>query len=142
MKTLLSVLMVAFIAGCTEAQTVKESQVPAEIVSAFHKMYPDVKEYKWFLEDGNYEAEYNIGKMEASVTFDTKGNLLETEKEIDVRNLPVGVSEYVSKNYSGATIKEASEITDAKGVKTYEAEIKGKDLVFDEKGNFLKEEKD
>jgi len=80
--------------------------------------------------------------MEAAVSFDKNGNLLETEKEIAVKDLPAAVSAYVTKNYPGQTIKEASMITDAKGVKTYEAEMKGMDLVFDEKGNFLKTEKD
>jgi len=67
---------------------------------------------------------------------------METEKEIPVKDLPASCANYILKNYSGATIKEASEITDAKGMKTYEAEIKGKDIVFDANGNFLKEEKD
>jgi len=142
MKAILSLLFIVWLAGCSEAQTINESKVPAEVVSSMHKMHPEVKDYKWFLEDGNYEAEYHIDKMEAAVTFDTKGNLLETEKEISVKDLPPAIADYVSKNYSGASIKEASEITDAKGVKTYEAEIKGKDIVFDEKGTFLKEEKD
>jgi hypothetical protein len=142
MKKLILILSLIWLGGCSEAQTLKESQVPAEVTGAFHKIHPELKEYKWFLEDGNYEAEYHIDKMEAAVTFDTKGNLVETEKEIPVKDLPPAIADYVSKNYSGASIKEASEITNATGVKTFEAEIKGKDLVFDEKGNFLKEEKD
>ena len=80
--------------------------------------------------------------MEAAITFDANGNLVETEKEIPVKDLPASCADYISKNYGGATIKEASEIIDVKGVKTYEAEIKDKDIVFDENGNFLKEEKD
>jgi len=142
MKSLLSILAVVLVAGCANAQKLKEAQVPAPVVSAFHKMYPALKDYQWNLEDGNYEAEYSVNKMEAAVSFDKSGNLLETEKEIAVKDLPAAVAAYVTKNYAGATIKEASEITDAKGVKTYEAEIKGKDIVFDANGNFLKEEKD
>jgi hypothetical protein len=120
----------------------KEPDVPAVVVSAFHKMYPAVEDYDWHNEDGNYEAEYEINKTEAAVTFDANGNVTEKEKEIPVNNLPSACADYVAKNYSGAAIKEASEIIDAKGVKTYEAEIKGKDVVFDANGNFLKEEKD
>ena len=131
-----------FAIGCASAQKIKEADVPAPAVSALHKMHPEVKDYKWYHEDGNYEAEYEVNDMEAAVTFDSTGNLVETEIEIPVKNLPVACTEYVSKNYPGTTIKEASEITDAKGAKTYEAEIKGKDIVFDSNGNFLKEEKD
>jgi len=142
MKTVLCIVSIMLVMGCADAQKVKESQVPAPVVSSFNKMYPTVKEKQWELEDGNYEAEFDMDKSESSVTFDATGNLLETEKEIAVKDLPAGVAEYVSKNYSGATVKEASEITDAKGVKTYEAEIKGKDLIFDSTGKFLNEEKD
>ena len=142
MKSLLSFVLIVFIAGCVHAQKMKEADVPAAVVSAFHKMYSGIKDYVWYNEDGNYEAEYNEGKMEAAVSFDKNGILVETEKEIPVKDLPASCADYVSKNYGGATIKEASEITDAQGVKTYEAEIKGKDVVFDANGKFLKEEKD
>ena len=142
MKTLYSLFAIVLIAGCVDAQKLKEADVPAAAVSAFHKMYSDVKSIVGYNEDGNFEAEYKAGDMEASASFDKNGNLVETEKEIAVKELPAGITDYVSKNYSGATIKEATEITDARGVKTYEAEIKGKDLVFDANGKFLKEEKD
>jgi hypothetical protein len=44
----------------------------------------------------------------------------------------------VKNHEGGATIKEAARITDANGKTTYEAEVRGKDLIFDEKGNYLK----
>jgi len=46
------------------------------------------------------------------------------------------------KNIRAKKIKEAAKITDAKGVVTYEAEVTGKDLIFDASGKFLKEIKD
>ncbi|MBA3647081.1 MAG: PepSY-like domain-containing protein [Chitinophagales bacterium] len=142
MRMILSLLIVAGFAGCADAQKIKESQVPATVVSNLHKMYPNLKDYVWFNEDGNYEAEYKINKMEAAVTYDANGTLMETEREIAVKELPAAVASYISANYSGTEIKEASEITDANGMKSYEAEVKGKDIVFDSNGNFLKEEKD
>lgn len=142
MKIITSFLIVILFAACADGQKVKEDAVPPSVVSAFHKMYPEVKQHTWYHEDANYEAEYNEAKMEMAVTFDKEGNLMETENEIPVNNLPKGIADYVSKNYSGAAIREASIVTDAKGVKTYEAEIKGTDLIFDEQGKFLKKEKD
>jgi hypothetical protein len=142
MKALIPIFVVVFITSCVNAQKIKEDKVPAAAVSTLHKLYPDVKAYEWYNEEGNYEAEYELNDMEAAVTFDVNGNVVETEKEIPVNNLPASVAEYISKNYSGAKIKEATEITDAKGSKMYEAEIKGKAILFDANGNFLKEEKD
>jgi hypothetical protein len=48
------------------------------------------------------------------------------------------VRAYIAKHHAGKKIKEAAEIVDAKGKKTYEAEVGGKDLIFDEKGQFIK----
>jgi hypothetical protein len=41
--------------------------------------------------------------------------------------------------YQGNKIKEAGKVTDAAGRHMYDAEIKGKDLIFDNKVVFLKE---
>ena len=74
-----------------------------------------------------------------SATFDANGVLKETETDIKVAELPAPVSKYVATNYKGATIKEAAIITRGDN-KMYEAEVKGKDLLFDVDGKFLKEE--
>lgn len=52
--------------------------------------------------------------------------------------MPAGVAQYVQAHEHGAKIKEAGLVTDAKGMVTYEAEIKGKDLIFDKAGKFIK----
>jgi hypothetical protein len=62
--------------------------------------------------------------------------------EIKIDELPANAKAYVAKHYAGQKIKEAAKITDSKGVVTYEAEVKGKDLIFDNTGKFLKEVKD
>jgi Putative beta-lactamase-inhibitor-like, PepSY-like len=142
MKTLLSLMVILWLASCTSAQSVKEDKVPVAVVSAFHKLYSAVKNYSWEMEDGNYEAEMDHGKMKASAVFDAAGNLMMTEKDMAVSELPPGCADYVSKNYPGIAIKEAAEITSAKGVKTYEAEVKGVDLIFDANGNYAGQEND
>jgi hypothetical protein len=54
-----------------------------------------------------------------------------------VSDLPPAVFQYVKTHYNGAQISEAGKVTDAKGKQTYEAEVKGKDLIFDLNGNYL-----
>lgn len=44
--------------------------------------------------------------------------------------------------YKGKTIKEGAKITTADGTVNYEAEVDGKDVIFDTNGKFLKEVKD
>ncbi len=142
MKTVLSILIVLWSGSFANAQKLNESQVPASVISAFHKMYPAEKDNGWEMEDGNYEAEMNNSAGESSVIFTATGALIQTEKEISVKELPAAIANYVSKNYAGAEIKEAAQITDVKGVKTFEAEVKDYDLIFDAKGNFVREERD
>jgi len=142
MKKLALVLAATMIASLSFAQTLKEKAVPAAVKTAFQQKYPNAKETKWEKENSNFEAEFEINETDYSVLIDASGNILETEIEIDNNALPSNVRDYVSKNYSGQKIKEAAKITDAKGIVTYEAEIKGEDLLFDSNGNFIKEEKD
>jgi len=77
-----------------------------------------------------------------SLLLDASGNVLETETEIPVSELPRTITDYVAKNKPGKKIKEASRILDAKGVTTFEAEVDKVDLVFDKDGTFIREAKD
>ena len=120
----------------------KTKDVPAPVKAAFQKQYPNVSKVEWEKEDGNYEAEFDINKIENSVLYDSSGKLLETEMEIQLKDLPAGVLEYVQTNYKGQKVNEAAKITDANGTVTFEAEIGKMDVIFDEKGKFLKEKKD
>ena len=112
--------------------------VPAAAKATIARLYPGAKGVKWEKEDGNYEAGLTHNGKALSLVIDAKGNVLETETTIAVSALPASVREYVTKHHVGKKIKEAAEIVDAKGTKTYEAEVGGKDLMFDAKGQFIK----
>ena len=112
--------------------------VPPAAKATIARLYPGVKDVKWEKEDGNYEAGLKHNGKELSLVIDAKGNVLETETTIAVSALPASVRDYVTKHRAGKPIKEAAEIVDAKGRKLYEAEVGGKDLMFDEKGAFIK----
>lgn len=140
MKKLIFLAFGFIAATAANAQKMKEADVPAAVKSSFSKSHPNVKVEKWEKEQNNYEAEFHEGKIEMAVLMDANGKLVETEKEISVSELPKEVSEYAAKNLGGKKIKEASKITDAAGVVTYESEIDDVDYIFDAKGGFLKKE--
>lgn len=139
MKNLAILLAAMFTATLANAQKIQDKDVPASAKTTLKNNYPTATGLKWEKENGNYEAEFEVGETDYSVLFDNAGNILETEIEISSDALPVKAIEYILKNYAGQKIKEAAKITDAKGTVTYEAEIKGKDLIFDSNGNFVKE---
>ncbi|MGK4567786.1 PepSY-like domain-containing protein [Flavobacterium sp. 3HN19-14] len=92
--------------------------------------------------NGDYEGEFQLKGKDASATFDTTGHLKELEVEIKTNELPKAALDYLKQNYPNEKIKEAAQITNDKGVVTYEAEIKknGKsaDIIFDANGKFIR----
>ena len=142
MKTLIAIVALTFTTNGLFAQKIKDDQVPAPVTKSFAAKHPGVKAEKWEKEGENYEVEFDAKEGETSVLIDAKGNVLETEVEVGIAQLPQAAQDYIAKTYKDAKIKECEKITDAHGVVTYEADLKEKDVMFDAKGNFLKEVKD
>lgn len=139
MKNAISTLLFVITLGATaQAQKVKEANVPAAVKEAFTKMYPSANHVEWEMEGTNYEAEFDNNKTETSVEFTSTGNLVFTEVEIQTSELPAAALTYLNTNCAGKKVKEATKITDAAGVMTYEAEVDGADYIFDTNGQFLK----
>ena len=135
-------------AVCTSAFAQKEKEarekitVPAAVKSALSKKYPSASKVTWEKENGNYEANWG-GKSgeDNSVQYTPTGEFIEIVNAIPVSQLPAPVTTYIKSHYKGAKITEAGRVTDAQGKTTYEAEVNRKDIIFDEKGNFVKAEK-
>lgn len=123
------------------AQKLKSEAVPSAVKESVAKKYPSAKVEEWEKEGENYEAELEMGKEELSLLLDASGNILETETEIEIKDLPAAVTDYISKNVKGKKIKEASKIVTSNGTVTYEAEVEKEDYIFDSNGVFLKKEK-
>ena len=115
--------------------------VPEPVLKAFRKQFPGVNP-KWEKEGNSFEANFKYTNTEMSVVYLPDGSLVETELEIFKDELPASVIAYVKRHYKNAEIKEAAKITKAGGEVNYEAEVKGKDLLFDASGNFIKEVND
>ena len=143
MKNILfaGLVLASTMTGTVVAQDLKEKDVPEAVKAAFIKKYPDARKVSWEKEKSNFEANWGGQSGEDnSAVFTPSANFFEIVVAIPVNQLPASVAPYVSKNYKGAKIVEAGKVTDAAGKHMYEAEIKGKDLIFDENGGFLKED--
>ena len=138
-KTILFSALIAFAVNYAFAQDLKSEDVSTVVKAALAKKYPKAAKVSWEKEKGNYEANWG-GKSgeDTSVQFTPAGNFVEEVDAIPVSQLPPAVSAYVKANYKGAKIREAGKVTDGQGRKMFEAEIKSKDLIFDEKGSFVK----
>lgn len=142
MKKLFGFLIVSAAVSLTAcAQKMDASKVPATVKTSFARQFPGATA-KWEKEEGKYEAGFKHQGHEMSAVFNANGTMEESEMEIQVSELPAAVTNFVKTNHSGATIKEAAKLTKANGEVQYEAEVKGKDLIFDANGNFIKEVKE
>lgn len=138
---ILCALTAIAITGSAMAQDLKAQAVPAAVKAALAKKYPNATKVSWEKEKGNYEANWG-GKSgeDTSVQFTPAGVFVEEVDAIPVTLLPAVIAPYVKAHYNGAKIKEAGKVTDAAGNHFFEAEIKGKDLIFDENGKFVKKD--
>jgi len=139
MKKTAVTLVVMLFATLTFSQKIQKKNVPANVKSTFQKKYPTATAVKWDKEGENYEASFDLNKRDNSVLIDAQGYIVETEVEIELTQLPKSILDYVKTHYAGKQAKEGAKITDAKGAVTYEVEIKGMDLIFDNNGKFIKE---
>lgn len=129
-------------ATIARAQKISASRVPAAVKSSFTKIYPGINKVAWEMEKDKFEANFRKDGQEMSSLFTSNGTITESEKEIKPDELPANILPYVSKHYKGYIVKEASKIIKTDGTVKYEAEVHGKDLVFDVKGNFIKVDED
>jgi len=136
---ILSAILIIIFPAC--AQKLKESQVPASVTGAFKKQFPNTNA-TWEKEGMNYEVNFKHDGKTMSSVIDANGSILETETDMATADLPAAIRTYVKEHYSNASIKEAAKIVKANGEVTYEALVKGKDVIFDANGKFLKEEKE
>ncbi len=128
-------LSAILLAATTGMQAASNKGNPPEAVrTAFQQKFPGVTDVDWEKEkNGSWEAEFEQNDVEISASFSTAGQWLETEKEIEVAELPAAVRTALA----GQKIKEAAKITRADGMTVYEAEVKRKAILFDDQGKMM-----
>ncbi len=141
-KYLTTVVLCGFLIAGAQAQDLKTANVPKAVTAALLAKYPESAKFKvaWEKEKGNYEANWG-GKSgeDNSALFTPTASFIELVQAIAVNKLPAKALAYIKTNKATVKVTEAGLVTDAKGIVTYEAEIKGgKELMFDKDGNFIK----
>jgi hypothetical protein len=143
MKKIFLFATVTIIGISALCQEKKEHSVKptAAAQEAFKKGFPSATQAKWMSEDKDYEVVFKKEKMEMSAVYTPEGRLKETEEKISKADLPATVVEYIKQHYN-KNIKSAEKATNEVGVVTYEIEVGEVEVIFDQNGKFIKEEKE
>jgi len=120
----------------------QNKNVTPVIKTAFTKAFNNVSDVKWEKEGKSYEVNFVQNANKMSAVIDEQGKILEIESEIKISSLLPQILSYMNENYKGKELIGASKINNENGSIHYEALIKGKGIVFDSKGAFLKVTKD
>jgi hypothetical protein len=73
-------------------------KVPAEVTEAFRAKYPDTKNVEWKDRLSVFQVSYEMEDTRYTSKFSSKGEWLQTEKEIDEAALPEDVKEGFGKS--------------------------------------------
>jgi hypothetical protein len=99
---------------------------PKEVQDSFAKKFKSAMDIKWEQEKNEWEAEFKMNGTCMSASFDNAGQWLETETEIDRKDLPAEIHKAINLKFNGWEIDEIESI-EKPGYAGYEIEL--------EKGN-------
>jgi tRNA U38,U39,U40 pseudouridine synthase TruA len=125
MKKLVLIIVITIIAVSTSvAQKVSSDKVPASVMNAFKAKFPSATNVKWEMEKSKeYEAEFKLSGAEYSANFNQEGKWLETEIEIEESQLPMAVSQAISKDFAGFKVDEAEKTETSDNKTFYEVDV-------------------
>jgi len=123
------------------AQDINAKDVPAGVKNALIKMYPKATDIDWELKGGNYEASFDIGRVDHKATFAKSGKNISFEKDIPNNQLPAVIAKNIKAKYPKATIDDVDWINTG-GKITYKIDIEGTpdlNVWYSADGKFIKE---
>ena len=105
MKALHIFIILTFLAGLTSCE--KEKEAPEAVKNAFALKFQQESSIDWDQEkDGTWEAEFKLHGKEITASFSDDGTWLETETEMDVKDVPELIGQAVQNLYPDADIEE------------------------------------
>ena len=131
----------------TYANIEKESgDIPDVVLRNFQAKYANANSVKWEKEEDIFKVEFILDGQEYEAEFDNSGKWLETEKEINISDLPEAIQKVLNTKYSGYGIEETEYAETADYGIVYEVVIEKGDkeieLYLYPDGMILKEERE
>jgi len=99
------------------------NQVPEAVKSTFGRMYTG-KNVRWEKDNHQYKAEFRKDRSETEAWFKKDGTWTRTETDVNPRDLPAEVKDYVKSKYPNGIIDDADMVETAKKGSYYDLEIR------------------
>lgn len=146
MKTKLLIAGILLSVVTSFAQELPESQVPAPVVAAFKKDFPQATETKWEKKADAHTVKFKVDGIEHKGWLDSNGRLVRHKIDIRESELPAAVTETLKKEYSNFKISGVYKMLKGNAT-TYEMDLKNDqekwEAVFAENGKLIrKKQKD
>lgn len=141
-KATILFLGLCMVLGTAQAQIRK---VPAEVTNAFTAAYPSATNLTWKDNLTNFEAQFDISGNHAVAKFNSKGEWIETQKDLSFEGLSDGVKDGFNKSkyadWPKEEIKEISARNKATLYRVYvrKADLNKRYLYFNPKGQLVRD---
>ena len=121
----------AFVIGsvvAVQAQDVAEKDVPEAVKSALSQKYANATDLEWEKHGDNYEADFDVKRIDHAVMIDPSGKILMTRHDLMEKDLPQALQNAISQNYKGMRVDDVEQV-EKDGNTYYQLELdqKGKD---------------
>jgi uncharacterized membrane protein YkoI len=136
-------MVLTFAIGMSACDSIwTRTDLPDAVKVRFTETYPTAAKVDWDVEQGNYEAEFEVSGRERTALFSAEGNLLRYTEEIEEQYLPDAALEEIRVNYNQYKLDEVHRVQENE--KTfYEVELEQNNqdrrLLFDSNGSLLQQ---
>lgn len=131
-------LCLAFSFGCKQNVN---GQTPEAVKKTFQAKYPGENDPDWHLDsNGYYESHFKIDGVKYRADFNADGSWIETETNIDKKDLPKAIREKIENDFDGK-ISEIEKVEHHSKGTFYDVEFKqkgkNKDIEFKSDGTII-----
>ena len=119
-----------------------KGQVPEAVKKAFQAKYPGENDPDWETDsNGFFESSFKIDGKHYRADFDKDGNWIETERSVELDDLPEPVREKIESEYDSSEITEIEEVEHPQKGLFFDIEFKrsgkNKDVELDKNGKVI-----
>lgn len=118
----------------------QSSRVPAVVVEAFQRSFPQASDVEWEVKGEVFEVEFELDRLDHEVWMNAQGEIVRHQQDLRTRSVPESVRTGVRQHYPGYRITEAEKLQTGKET-VYKLELsrwfKDLDVIVDEQGQVV-----